>query len=162
LRPVAINEENESEGVPATGHALHLTTDWSLERLFPYDPMVTAAIRKLISMYPEGATLKSVADEILAGDLQLWLMLDGEDFKGIVLTEIKTVDATGYKAVLITGLAGEDGIELSSHIHQIETWAESIGADCVLPVGRVGWKKPLARFGYEIDRVIYRKDIARG
>lgn len=142
-----------------TGPRLHLTTNWSIDEIYIYGPLITAALRKLIGMYPEGATLKSIADEIFSGALQLWLMLDGDNFKGIVLTEMKTVEATGHKSVMVTGLAGEDGIELAPHIATIEAWAAEEGADCVLPIGRVGWKKPLAPLGYRIDRVVYRKDL---
>jgi hypothetical protein len=110
-------------------------------------------------MFPEDGTLESMTADMLAGTVQLWLMLEDEHFKGIVLTSVKTIDVTGYKAVLVVGLAGEDGVDLCPHIETIEKWAKEQGAKSVLPVGRQGWKKPLAKLGYHVDRVSYRKDI---
>lgn len=138
---------------------LVLTSEWPLEQLLPYGPQITAAIRKLQDMFPEDGTLESMAADMLAGIVQLWLMLDDGHFKGIVLTTVKTIDVTGYKAVIVVGLAGEDGVELTPHIETIEAWAKEQGANSVTPVGRVGWKKPLSKLGYSVERVVYRKDI---
>lgn len=138
---------------------LVLTQDWSLDRLLPYGPMITGAMKKLRDRFPEDGTMESMTQDMLSGGLQLWLMLDGDEFKGIVLTTIKTVPATGYRAVIVAGLAGEDGVELAPHISTIEAWAAEQGVDAVCPVGRPGWKKPLSKLGYEVERVTYRKVI---
>lgn len=138
---------------------LLLTSDWSLEQIMPYSPQITAALKKLKDRFPEDGTMESMAQDIMNGAIHLWLMLDGEEFKGVVLTTIKTVEATGYRAVLVVGLAGEDGVELSPHISTIEEWGREQGLDACQPVGRIGWKKPLSQLGYEIDRVIYRKAL---
>lgn len=138
---------------------LVLTRDWSLEQLMPYSPQITAAMRKLRAKFPEDSTMESMAQDMMSGAVQLWLMLDADDFKGIVLTTIKTVEPTGYSAVIVIGLAGEDGVELISHIDAIEDWAREQGVKSVCPVGRMGWKKPLEKLGYFVDRVVYRKDV---
>lgn len=137
---------------------LHLTTTWPLERILSYSPQITAAMKKIIERFPQDATLKSMADDVLSGAVQLWIMLDGDEFKGIVMTDIRTVEATGHKAARIVALGGIDGVELTPHIETIEAWAWEQNADCVLPVGRVGWKKPLEKLGYSVERVVYRKD----
>lgn len=141
---------------------LVLTQDWPFERLLPYGPMITSAMKKLRARFPDDSTMESMAEEMFSGALQLWLMLDGDDFKGIVLTAIKTIESTGYRAVVVAGLAGEDGVELAPHIATIEAWAAEQGARSVCPIGRPGWKKPLSKLGYEVERVTYRKDIAHG
>ena len=138
---------------------LLLTSDWSLDRLLPYGPQITAAMRKLRERFPEDATMESMARDMFSGEIQLWLMLEDEQFKGVVFTAVKEVPATGYKTVVVTGLAGEDGVDLCGHISAIEAWATEIGAKSVTPVGRQGWKRPLAKLGYAVDRVTYRKDL---
>jgi len=138
--------------------ALHLTSNWPLERVLQYSTQITAAMKKVISRFPDDATLDSMAKDILSGAVQMWVMLDGEEFKGFVLTDFKEVEPTHYKAVRVIALGGEDGVDLCPHIDQIEKWAWENGADSVLPVGREGWKKPLTKLGYKIDRIVYRKD----
>jgi len=138
--------------------ALHLTTDWPLERVLSYGPQITAAMKKIIDRFPQDATLKSMADDVLSGAVQLWIMLDGEEFKGIVMTDVQTIPATGHKAARIVALGGVDGVDLCPHIETIEAWAWEQDADCVLPVGREGWKRPLAKLGYSVERIVYRKD----
>ena len=137
---------------------LHLTSDWDIERVLHYGAQITSAMKKVIDRFPEDATLDSMAKDILSGAVQMWLMLDGEEFKGFVLTDVKEVEPTNYKAVRIIALGGDDGVDLCPHIEEIEKWAWENGAESVLPVGREGWKKPLSKLGYKIDRIVYRKD----
>ncbi len=136
---------------------LYLTSDWSLSRLAEYGPEITSALKKLLAEFPRDGTLESIRDDIVSGGIQLWLMFEDEAFKGVVLTDLKTVPATDHKSVRIIGLAGTDGIDLCPHVATIEAWAWENGAQDVVPVGRIGWKKPLSKVGYEIDRVVYRK-----
>jgi hypothetical protein len=138
---------------------LELTSEWPLEKIAIYGPQITAAMKKLIAKFPEDATLGSMTADMLAGHVQLWLMLgDEEEFKGIVLTDIRTIEATGHKAARIVGAAGEDGVDLCPHVEAIEKWAWEKDCESVQPVGREGWKKPLSKLGYRVDRVVYRKD----
>lgn len=140
--------------------ALHLTTDWPLERLMPYSPQITACLRKLRDKYPEDGTMDSYAKDIMSGAVQLWLALDEDDFKGIILTTITVVEATGFKTLVVADAAGDDGLDFVPLISTIEDWGSSQGLEYITAVGRVGWKKPLAAQGYEIDRVVYRKRLA--
>lgn len=136
---------------------IELTSDWTPERIASYGPEITTALRKLADRFPETFTVRSLADDLFSGRSQLWLILDGDKFMSIVVTEIKTTQATGHKTVLLTGLAGEGGIDICPLIGAIEAWAWSIGADEVCPVGRPGWKKGLAPLGYSADIIFYRK-----
>lgn len=137
---------------------LHLTTEWPVERIMAYSPQITAAMRKIIARFPDDATLHSMATDVLSGAVQMWIMLANEEFKGVVLTDMQTVPATGHKAVRVIACGGDDVIDLCPHIETIERWAWGQAADCVLAVGRVGWKKPLSELGYSVERVVYRKD----
>jgi hypothetical protein len=136
---------------------IELTTDWPSEKIAQYGPDITAALHKLVGRFPHVWTMKSLSEDIFSGNAQLWLIMEGDEFRSFVLTEIKTTPATGHKSVILTGLAGEGGIDVCPLIADIERWAWSIGADEVCPVGRLGWKKGLAPLGYSADIIFYRK-----
>lgn len=139
--------------------ALHLTTDWPLERLMPYSPQITACLRKLRDKYPEDGTMDSYAQDIMSGAVQLWLALEEDDFRGIVLTTIKVIEATGFRSLVIADAAGDEGLDFVPFISTIEDWGREQGLENICAVGRVGWKKPLEKQGYKIDRIVYRKAL---
>lgn len=136
---------------------LVLTEKWSFEQIAPYGSKITECLKKIKVRFPEDSTMDEMANVIFNGEVQLWLMLSDEEFKGIVLTDIRTVESTKYKTVRVIGCAGDDGIDLCEHIAEIENWAWEMGCDAVLPVGREGWKRPLSKLGYDVERVVYRK-----
>lgn len=142
--------------------SIHLTTDWPFERVARYGKEITAAMRKLVERFPNDLTLESMAEEIIGGKQQLWLILDGEEFKAFVTSEIKINEATGRKSVILMELAGDGGIDLVPLISDIEKWAVEIGAHELTPLGRDGWRKPLAKAGYKPKLTLYSKDLTHG
>lgn len=142
--------------------SIHLTENWPFERVARYGKEITAAIRKLVERYPNDLTLESVAEEIINGKQQLWLILDGEDFKAFVTSEIKVNEATGRKTVQLMELAGDGGVDLVPMIAEIEKWAIGIGAHELTPLGRDGWRKPLAKAGYRPKLTLYSKELTHG
>lgn len=142
--------------------SIHLTTDWPFERVARYGKDITAAMKKLVERYPTDLTLESMAEEIISGKLQLWLILDGEEFKAFVTSEIKVNEATGHKTVQLMELAGDGGVDLVPLIADIEEWAVGIGAHELTPLGRDGWRKPLAKAGYRPKLTLYSKDLKHG
>lgn len=142
--------------------SIHLTTDWPFERVARYGKEITAAMRKLVERFPNDLTLESMAEEIIGGKQQLWLILDGEEFKAFVTSEIKINEATGRKSVILMELAGDGGIDLVPLISDIENWAVEIGAHELTPLGRDGWRKPLAKAGYKPKLTLYSKDLTHG
>lgn len=142
--------------------SIHLTTDWPFERVSRYGKEITAAMRKLVERFPNDLTLESMAEEIIGGKQQLWLILDGEEFKAFVTSEIKINEATGRKSVILMELAGDGGIDLVPLISDIEKWAVEIGAHELTPLGRDGWRKPLAKAGYKPKLTLYSKDLTHG
>lgn len=136
---------------------LVLTEKWSFEEIAKYGEKITDCLKKIRERFPEDSNMDEMANVIFRGEVQLWLMLSNEEFKGIVLTDIRTVESTNYKTVRIIGAAGEDGVDHCESLVDVERWAWEMGCDAVLPIGREGWKRPLSRYGYEVERVIYRK-----
>lgn len=142
--------------------SIHLTTEWPFEKVAAYGREITAAMKKLVERFPEDLTLESMAEEIISGKLQLWLILDGEEFKAFVTSEIKVNEATGHKTVQLMELAGDGGVDLVPMIADIEKWAIEIGAHELTPLGRDGWRKPLAKAGYRPKLTLYSKDLTHG
>lgn len=142
--------------------SIHLTLDWEYSRIAKYGREITAAMKTLAERFPDEITVKDLARDIINGKNQLWLILDDEQFKAFVTSEIKVSEETGKKTVLLGELAGEGGVDLVSMIEPIEDWARSIGASYLTPIGREGWRKPLAKAGYKVDIVRYRKELTHG
>lgn len=143
--------------------SIHLTTDWPFERLAKYGPQITGAMKKLVERFPSELTVQGMADDLFSGKSQLWLILDDDEaFVAFVVSEIKVNEQTGHKSVVLSELAGEGGTDIVPLIDTIEEWARSIGADDITPVGRLGWRKALAKQGYAADMVLYRKDLTNG
>ena len=142
--------------------SIHLTTDWPFERLARYGKEITAAMKRLVERFPNDLTLEGMAEEIIGGKQQLWLILDGEEFKAFVTSEIKVNEATGRKTVTLMELAGDGGVDLVPMIDDIEKWAIEIGAHELTPLGRDGWRKPLAKAGYKPKLTLYSKELTHG
>lgn len=141
---------------------IHNTTDWPFEKIAEYGPQITSAFKKLVERFPKDMTVKSLADEVMSGRQQLWLIMDGNEFKSFVTTEIKVNDYTGHKAVHLLNLAGEGGQDLVPLIEDIEKWAAEQGAEEIVPICRAGFRKPLEKLGYRMDVSLFRKEIANG
>jgi hypothetical protein len=141
---------------------VELTSNWSPERFAPYGAAVTGAMRKLAERFPREVRIEHLAQEVVSGKRQLWLILDDDDhFVSFVLTEIQVNDATGLKTLVIPSFAGEEGAGTVPLIGALENWAREQGCDEVMVWGRLGWKKPLAKQGYSLDLAIFRKPLCR-
>lgn len=142
--------------------SIHLTIDWQFERVARYGREVTAAMKKLVERYPDELTLKGLAEDVISGKNQLWLILEDEDFRAFVTSEIKINQETGRRTLILSELAGEGGIDLVPMIGTIEDWARDNDIQEITPLGRDGWRKPLARAGYKPKFVLYSKDLTNG
>lgn len=138
---------------------IYNTQDWEPERVFRYGPEITAAMKKLVERFPREVTMKSLAEDIISGRQQLWLILEDEEFRSFVLTEIKITPATEIRTVYVTAMAGDNGVISTPLIKDIEAWAKAEGATQAKVIGRWGWKRPLAEEGYDMDAVVYRKEL---
>lgn len=140
--------------------SIHLTQDWPLERLARYGPEITQAMNKLVARFPDDLSVSEIADQLMRGEQQLWLILDEhEAFHAFATSEITTSEFTGRKRVMLCELAGDGGINLVDMIEPFEAWAREIGADEVCIVGRTGWRKPFAKHGYEPVVMRFKKEL---
>lgn len=138
---------------------IHYTGDWSYDQVARYGKEITASMHRLAERFPKDVYVPALFDEITSGARQLWLILDGEEFKSFMLSEIKDNPFTGSKSLMLTSLAGEGGEDVVPLIADIEKWAAENGITDVIPVGRYGWKRALAKAGYKMDVCLFRKEI---
>lgn len=139
--------------------SVHNTTTWPAEKLLPYGAQITAAMRKLVDRFPREITVLHLAQEIITGKKQLWLIMDDEKFVSIVLTEIQINDATGAKNLHIASLAGDEGASTVPLGVELEKWGIENGCTEARTLAREGWTKPLLKHGYKKRMVLFCKPI---
>ncbi|WP_455481785.1 hypothetical protein V4P56_04830 [Bartonella sp. B35(2025)] len=138
-------------------YSIHLTNQWSWEKIAHYKEGINAAMKKYAKRFPDDVCLATIAREIATGQTQLWLILKNESrFSACGITKIEMTH-TGKKRVVILDLTGEGGLKLVKLIDKVEEWARTINADEMLTLGRSGWAKMLAHHGYSLNLIHYRK-----
>lgn len=137
-----------------------LTSDWSFEQLAPYTKDITAAMQKLRDKFPREVDVQHLANEIITGKRQLWLILNDDDsFVSFVLSEIQTNNATGLKTIVVPSMAGDDGPASVPLIAEIEKYGLDQGCDKSAVYGRWGWKRELTKEGYSLEMCIFGKPL---
>ena len=98
-------------------------------------------------------------DGILRGDIQLWLIKEPitAKIKAIILTQISKYPAQLVGEVILA--AGAGLLENMRLANVMEEFAREFGVDFVLIRGRIGWKKPLEKLGYNMYQASFSKYI---
>ena len=135
------------------------TQGWSWEKLAPYGPKITAAMKQLEEKFPDDLTMMSLALECFSGKRVLWLILDEEgEFVSFCCTIDTVNEATGKKVTTLTSHAGAEGLDCCDTMCAvIEKWAFDRGADFCAAEGRRGWGRSLQQNGYREYCVVWRK-----
>lgn len=103
-------------------------------------------------------TAAQIRQSLILGMLQLWVMVDGNQVLGIVVTQLD--DFPNGKSLRFLYLGGV-GFKRSmmKEIHKIELWAKGKGAKLVDFMGREEWEPLLDKLGYHTQGVVYRKEL---
>lgn len=141
--------------------SVHNTVDWPAEKLLPYGKEITAAMHKLVARFPREITVQYLAQEIILGRKQLWLIMEGEKFVSFALTEIQTNDATGAKTLQMHSVAGDEGASTVPLISELEKYGMACGCTEGRMLARKGWTKPLGEQGYKEHLILFRKTLVR-
>lgn len=139
--------------------SIHLTENWSYERIVRYKDDITRAMNKIVARFPDDISPQQIAEEIATGERQLWIILDEKEHFAAFLTSHIQILSNGQKCVELLELAGQGGVEIADMIEPVETWAKTIGASQICPIGRIGWSKIMRAHGYSPCVVKYRKDL---
>ncbi|WP_019219590.1 hypothetical protein [Bartonella florencae] len=138
-------------------YSAHLTEQWSWEKIAPYQKALNAAFEKYARRFPDDVCLQIIAEELIAGQAQLWLVLkNNRQFSAFAITKVESTH-TGKKRVILSDLAGEGGLELVKLIDKVEAWARAINAEEMQMFARAGWGKMLTQHGYSRNLIHYRK-----
>ncbi|UXN03118.1 hypothetical protein [Bartonella sp. HY406] len=139
--------------------SIYLTSEWSFDEIAPYSKAIGEAMKKLEQRFPDDISIANLARNIAEGVEQLWLILDEKKEFVAFVTSQKEVTETGRKRLLLLELAGEGGPFIADLIETIEVWARNNGFDEICPIGRLGWRKALAKHGYAAKFVRYYKEL---
>lgn len=133
------------------------TATWPFEQLSPYTARITTLFRKLEEQFPDDVTTGMLARECINGNRVLWLVLDGEDLKAVVTTQIRSTE-TGRKIAALMDLSGDDmAAWIDPVCDALQAWASEIGADLMSVEGRGGWAPIMKRLGFREQARLWRK-----
>ncbi len=117
----------------------------------------TAELAQKVADRSKGTlSVETLLVSLMENDMQLWHIVDKDDFKGIVVTEI-TERPDGGKTCFIVACAGVQWALWGHLLSELEHWAIETGADRMATWGRKGWAKKLKE--YKIERTEYVKEL---
>lgn len=103
--------------------------------------------------YAAGDILKA----LLARNMQLWLVVDGDRVAAIVLTEIASYPR--FKVCKLLACTGEARETWTHLIGEIEAWARAQGCAVLESIARPGWERVLKPLGYTRTHVVLEKRL---
>ncbi len=127
--------------------AEHIAGLW--DQILPFVPTIIERSGGRIS-------LDTLADSLLRGDRQMWIVWDGANVKAVVGTDIGTLP-TGLKVCTIQFATGDNSNAWIHLIHEIEDWAVKNGCTKLDMWARKGWQRKLP--DYKMTHVMLEKDI---
>jgi hypothetical protein len=95
---------------------------------------------------------------VLTGEMQLWVVFEGDHIFGHVITEIKPYPRC--KMLTIQYCAMETGTldEINEKMQDVATrFAKDAGCAGIEFVGRPGWRATAREYGYTVQSVMYQK-----
>lgn len=103
-------------------------------------------------------SLDQILKNLIAGRQQLWIVVEGNQILGVVLTQLDEFPETKVFRILYLGGKGlYPG--MMQFLIQMETWAKDKGAQYVDILGRDEWYRLIERFGYSSPGRVYRKEL---
>ena len=95
---------------------------------------------------------------VLNGEMHLWVVHDGDNVYGHVITEIKHYPQLKMLTVQYCAMKPWTMDVISDQMHSLaEQFAKAAGCAGVEFVGRPGWRKTANQYGYAVQSVMYQK-----
>lgn len=99
-------------------------------------------------------TTDNIYDMVKEGDYQLWVAIDGTEFKGAVVTNIITYPQRKLLGMQFCG--GEDlKLWKEPMLNLLKRFAKDVGCEGIESTGRPGWAKVFQNDGYKATWVTY-------
>lgn len=122
-------------------------------------PAVQRALCEAPESWSDTQTLKSIAERLSAGALQLWTLVDG-DFVVRFLFMTRVFDYPQGRVLQIVWAYGSDAAHCVLSMPTLERLAASLGCFRLEIVpGRTGWRKLLQEQGYVKAYEVLKKDL---
>lgn len=141
-------------------YTLKLTSKMDAKEMEPHWPVVFDHLDKYVQAYPRHCTVETIMEKLVAGDLQLWIVIDNKTGENVLsaLTEIKTALTTGENVLGVFATAGEGEHKMGPLFDDVIKWAQKnynvTGAEIQ---GKPGIAKLLRPYGFKQQSVIMTK-----
>lgn len=96
-------------------------------------------------------TLRDVAEQIRAGDAQIWV-----DEDAVIVTEIHQTPRMKVCHFWLASGQMDAVVELSHHVLE---WAHGVGCTRATLSGRRGWERALAAEGWSLATVVLQREV---
>jgi hypothetical protein len=117
------------------------------------EPWITAALSHGSIMY----TPREVYNSLISRNMKLWLAFDGEELKACAVSHVFNYSVAKCLNFLAAG--GSDADEWLRFDSVICEYARLLDCEQVEFVGRDGWRKKAAPYGYRAVATVFRKAI---
>jgi hypothetical protein len=98
-----------------------------------------------------------IREDIAAGRAQLWIVWDGNEIIAAATTEL--IQMPSKKVCVLGSCAGRDLRKWDHFLADLEAFAKREGCDRLRIYGRPGWKRILARNGYQAPWDVLEKAL---
>jgi len=122
--------------------------------LGPVEAIVRAVLAPSVANDP-CENMDELIEEIERGEAICWLITEGEDVRGCVVTQI--VGQPDHLQLFIRHCAGDGIKDWLHYLRLIEMWGISQGCDSMELIGRAGWLRMLAPTGWRQQAIVMRK-----
>lgn len=121
-------------------------------------PQAKESLSRVEEQVPRELSMDDLLQNLLSGQMQLWFIAEGPKVLAFFVTKLVTY--SHMKGIQVLWLAGE-GSEIwldKTHETLIE-WGKSLGASRLELIGRKGWQRVLAPYGWEQPHVVLHKEF---
>lgn len=121
-------------------------------RVFPY---LSSAAEYTFGRYePE-----DIVEFVLSGQAHLWIVLDGDDIKGVTITRFWQYPRKNCLDLVF--LAGDDGFSWKDEmLSTLQNWARDSGCDVIEASGRAGLARAFKDDGYRVLWQVFELPVA--
>lgn len=140
---------------------MHLvnTEDWTYDQIAAHGAEITAGLKAYADTFPDEVTVHGLFEDIISGAFNLWLVMEGDDVRCVVLTKIEQSTHTGMKKLQVVAMGGTEGVIATPMIDQIEAFAKDRGCKKMHIFARKGWGRILRKHGYDGEYAVVEKAL---
>ena len=138
-----------------------IETDVEMHRLKPQQleavwPMVRPLMEEVAESYRGKQTVETLTSEILRGEVELWVVVEGNEILAIIGTQL-CEEPSGMKTLFIKYADGRQMHKWLGMIDEFEAYARANGCEYVEMIARKGWTKRLK--DYKMTHVLLEKRL---